>query len=61
MDMNFKKWLNENATSTADVAVFARPMIGMVRRAWLNCEEDPYFKKRKKHKREGLLISKILL
>jgi len=50
--LNFKKWLNETATSTGDVAVFARPMMGVVRRRWPGVwgEEDPFFKKKKKFK-----------
>lgn len=47
---SFKEWmkLREVSTSTADVAVFARPCMGMVKRVWPGWEEDPFFKKRKK-------------
>lgn len=48
MKLNFKQWLNEVATSTADVAVFARPIMGVVRRHYPWTEEDPFFKKKKK-------------
>ncbi len=48
--MQFKNWLkiNEVGTSTANIAVFARPMMGVVRRNWLGAwgEEDPFFKKK---------------
>jgi len=56
MKLNFKDWLldrekteNENATSTACVAHFSRPVIpGLVRRMKLPFwgEEDPFFKKK---------------
>jgi len=44
MDLDFKTWLNkvqENGTSTACVAAFARPIMPMVRR-------NPTHKKKKK-------------
>jgi len=53
--LDFKDWLsqrekNENATSTACIAGFARPVIpGLVRRMRLPFwgEEDPFFKKKR--------------
>jgi hypothetical protein len=47
MELNFKKWF-EVATSTCDVAVFSRPIMGVVRRHWPWTEEDPFFKKKRK-------------
>ena len=49
MNINFKEWINqeiikENATGTSCVAVFARPVLSVVRRQWA----DPFFKKKKK-------------
>ena len=47
--MTFKGWLkaNEAGTSTACVAVFSRPFLGMTKRgAW--GEEDPFFRRKKK-------------
>lgn len=32
--MRFREWLNEQGTSTASIAGFARPLGGMVRRGW---------------------------
>lgn len=50
--ISFRDWLKlqETGTSTADVAVFARPCIGMVRRIYPGFwgQEDPFFKKKKK-------------
>jgi hypothetical protein len=52
--MSFKEWLklNENGTSTADVAVFARPVMTSMDRRFPQPitfgKEDPFFKKRKK-------------
>ena len=48
MKLDFRKWF-ETATSTGDVAVFARPFLGLVRRGyyWPWTEEDPFFKKKK--------------
>lgn len=35
--MTFKEWfLRETMTSTACIAGFARPMMGVIRRPWLN-------------------------
>lgn len=49
---SFKTWLktNEVATSTANIAGFARPVMGVVRRKWLGPwgEEDDFFKKKYK-------------
>jgi hypothetical protein len=49
--MRFKTWFEE-MTSTADVAVFARPCMPMVKRGWTTDEEDKPKKKRKKKKKE---------
>lgn len=52
--MRFKEWLklSETGTSTADVAVFARPVLASNDRRYpppiTFGEEDPFFKKRKK-------------
>ena len=50
--LEFKKWMMEASTSTADVASFARPALGMVTRQWLGPwgEEDPFFRRQKKKK-----------
>lgn len=49
--LTFADWLrkDEVSTSTASIAGFARPMMGIVRRKWLGVwdSEDPFFKKRK--------------
>jgi hypothetical protein len=47
--MSFKVWLKlqEQGTSTGDVAGFARPCIGMVRRPWPWDVEDMFFHKKK--------------
>lgn len=61
--MSFGEWLkaNENMTSTASVATFARPTIGMTRRTYPGVwgEEDPFFKKKKKKKNENVASKKI--
>ena len=47
MILNFKDWLvKENGTSTACVASFARPVMGMVRRTSV----EPLLNKKKKKK-----------
>jgi hypothetical protein len=55
MEFEFANWLakNETATSTGDVAGFARPMMGMVSRGWLGVwgHDDPFFQKNKKKKK----------
>jgi len=58
MSLGFSDWLKmqENATTTGDVAVFARQCLPMIRRANLGAwgVEDPFFKKlRKKRLNEG--------
>lgn len=49
--LTFADWLrkDEVSTSTASIAGFARPMMGIVRRKWLGVwdSEDPFFKKKK--------------
>jgi hypothetical protein len=50
MDMKFADWLkglNETGTGTNSIAVFARPVMGMVRRT--KSEEDPFFRKKRVH------------
>ncbi len=49
MELRFRKWLTE-MTSTADIAGFSRPVMGVVRRSWLGPwgEEDPFFRRSKK-------------
>lgn len=52
MEFDFANWLtkNETATSTGDVAGFARPMMGPVTRNWLGvwAADDPFFRKNRK-------------
>jgi predicted double-glycine peptidase len=52
MKFEFSKWLskNETSTSTGDIAGFARPMMGVVRRDWLGVwgADDPFFHKNRK-------------
>lgn len=48
ISLNFKDWMmQEDGTSTACVATFARPVMGMVRRT---SPDEIVFKKHKKHK-----------
>jgi hypothetical protein len=48
MILDFKNWLvKENGTSTACVATFAQPVIGMVRRS--TPKDDDKKKKKKSH------------
>lgn len=50
--LTFADWLrkDEVSTSTANIAGFARPMMGIVRRKWLGVwdSEDPFFKNKSK-------------
>lgn len=46
MKLNFKTWLNENGTTTACIASFARPIGGMIARQFPT-EEKPKKKKKK--------------
>lgn len=50
MKFGFKDWLleNESGTSTASIAGFARPVMGMVRRGSWEGEEVSFKKKKKK-------------
>ena len=52
--MRFKQWF-ETMTSTSSVAVFARPMMGMVSRSFpdtFNYNDKPKKKKKKKKKKD---------
>jgi hypothetical protein len=54
-ELGFREYLklSETGTSTADVATFARPVLGQpVTRQWLGAwaDEDPFFKRKKKSK-----------
>ena len=62
--MNFAEWLEiqETATGTGSVAVFARQAIPMIRRTFAGPwgDEDPFFKKKKKKKvNEGVPARRI--